>query len=237
MAEQISELQQGFHDTESELLRLRVAGAAATTQQTFQVETALAVSFFVVLIAPLAFINREIALRDRAERASKEAESLLRSVLDSSSDAILVSDDQGNIILRNAVMARYHVNVSPNIPLERWPEVFGVFQKDKKTLVPASELPLVCAAIYGESVNNVEVYIRPAGWETGRWHLASARPLRDDAGRPYGGIVVLRDINERKVLEEDRDRLIVELCQSLKKVKTLAGLLPICAWCKKIRDD
>lgn len=42
---------------------------------------------------------------------------------------------------------------------------------------------------------------------------------------------------ERKKEEEAREKLIVELCTSLEKVKTLSGLLPICASCKKIRDD
>ncbi len=38
-------------------------------------------------------------------------------------------------------------------------------------------------------------------------------------------------------LEAERERLIVELQESLAKVKTLSGLLPICAWCKKLRND
>jgi len=37
--------------------------------------------------------------------------------------------------------------------------------------------------------------------------------------------------------ERERDRLILELREALEKVKTLSGLLPICAHCKKIRDD
>ena len=31
--------------------------------------------------------------------------------------------------------------------------------------------------------------------------------------------------------------MILELENALAKVRTLTGLLPICAWCKKIRDD
>ena len=38
-------------------------------------------------------------------------------------------------------------------------------------------------------------------------------------------------------MEEERARLINELQTALAKVKTLSGLLPICASCKKIRDD
>jgi response regulator RpfG family c-di-GMP phosphodiesterase len=41
----------------------------------------------------------------------------------------------------------------------------------------------------------------------------------------------------RKKAEEEREKLICELRQALSEVKTLSGLLPICASCKKIRDD
>jgi CheY-like chemotaxis protein len=37
--------------------------------------------------------------------------------------------------------------------------------------------------------------------------------------------------------ERERIRLIAQLQEALAKVKTLSGLLPICACCKKIRDD
>jgi PAS domain S-box-containing protein len=46
-----------------------------------------------------------------------------------------------------------------------------------------------------------------------------------------------RDISERKHAEEERERLIGELQKALDNVKTLKGLLPICASCKKVRDD
>jgi two-component system, response regulator PdtaR len=37
--------------------------------------------------------------------------------------------------------------------------------------------------------------------------------------------------------ERERDRLVRELQAALAEVKTLTGLLPICAWCKDVRDD
>jgi PAS domain S-box-containing protein len=42
---------------------------------------------------------------------------------------------------------------------------------------------------------------------------------------------------ERRQAEEDREKFILELQKALSEVKTLSGLLPICASCKKIRDD
>ncbi len=48
---------------------------------------------------------------------------------------------------------------------------------------------------------------------------------------------VFFDITERKKAEEEKEKLISELQTALAEVKTLSGLLPICASCKKIRDD
>jgi len=48
---------------------------------------------------------------------------------------------------------------------------------------------------------------------------------------------VARDVTERKEAEEERERLVAELQQALAEVQTLQEILPICAYCKKIRDD
>jgi hypothetical protein len=45
------------------------------------------------------------------------------------------------------------------------------------------------------------------------------------------------DVNELKMAAERRESLIAELQDALAKVKQLSGMLPICASCKKIRDD
>jgi len=51
----------------------------------------------------------------------------------------------------------------------------------------------------------------------------------------FGGYI--SDIRRRLRAQIEKDKLIVELQDALSKVKTLSGLLPICASCKKIRDD
>jgi PAS domain S-box-containing protein len=48
--------------------------------------------------------------------------------------------------------------------------------------------------------------------------------------------LIIRDIGERKTAEAERERLIQELQDALARVKSLSGLLPICASCRKIRD-
>lgn len=45
------------------------------------------------------------------------------------------------------------------------------------------------------------------------------------------------DISARKAAEAEREKLIKELQTALSEIRTLRGFLPICASCKKIRDD
>jgi DNA-binding response OmpR family regulator len=46
-----------------------------------------------------------------------------------------------------------------------------------------------------------------------------------------------KEVTKRIWAEEKREKLIIELKDALSKIKTLSGLLPICASCKKIRND
>ena len=46
-----------------------------------------------------------------------------------------------------------------------------------------------------------------------------------------------QEIERRKRVEREREKLIGDLQEALSEVKTLRGFLPICAYCKKIRDD
>jgi PAS domain S-box-containing protein len=48
---------------------------------------------------------------------------------------------------------------------------------------------------------------------------------------------VCRDITARRHAEDERDRLIRELREACKEIKTLRGILPFCSFCKKIRND
>jgi PAS domain-containing protein len=70
-----------------------------------------------------------------------------------------------------------------------------------------------------------------------RWVDMRVDPLADRWGDVAGRLVVTRDITARKTLEGERERLIGELKAALSEVRALEELLPICASCKKVRDD
>jgi len=69
------------------------------------------------------------------------------------------------------------------------------------------------------------------------WENAVISPIRDERGIITHYLAVKEDITLRKQAEAEREQLISELKTALADVKTLTGLLPICASCKKIRDD
>lgn len=63
------------------------------------------------------------------------------------------------------------------------------------------------------------------------------RPVRDRDGSVTGLIFSLQETTERKRNEEKLEQTVIELSKALAKVKILSGLLPICASCKRIRND
>ncbi len=65
----------------------------------------------------------------------------------------------------------------------------------------------------------------------------SQSTVEDKDGNKKAVVHVLRDITDRKKAEAEIKQLVIALREALAKVKTLSGLLPICASCKKIRDD
>lgn len=48
---------------------------------------------------------------------------------------------------------------------------------------------------------------------------------------------ICRNISERKQAEKEKEELIKQLQESLAEIKTLRGILPLCSFCKKIRND
>jgi PAS domain-containing protein len=67
--------------------------------------------------------------------------------------------------------------------------------------------------------------------------LNSALPLRNTVGQITGAIIINQDITDRRRSELERERLVKQLQAAITQVHTLSGLLPICAGCKKIRDE
>lgn len=66
-----------------------------------------------------------------------------------------------------------------------------------------------------------------------RWLLWNSTP--DPEQQVIYGVA--RDVTPLKLAEQERERLVQELQTALAEVKTLREFLPICCYCKRIRDD
>jgi len=70
------------------------------------------------------------------------------------------------------------------------------------------------------------------------WVLDRGKVIKwADNGKPLFMYGTHQDISVRKKAEEERETLIANLEKAISEVKKLSGMLPICASCKKIRDD
>ena len=69
------------------------------------------------------------------------------------------------------------------------------------------------------------------------WTNLTTTALRNMDGDVICTLCMVEDISNRKSSEQEREVLIQELRDAMGKIKTLRGLLPMCAWCTKVRDD
>ena len=146
-------------------------------------------------------IARDVTERRTAERALAENERLLREVIASMGEGLIIVDADAKILLMNPAAQRILGFDAVGVPAAKWLESVTVFQADKRTLSQAEDFSII-RALRGEPTDKVERFIRSAAVSEGRWILTSGRPLRGADGRITGAVAVLQDIDERKKLEE-----------------------------------
>ena len=171
----------------------------------------------------------EVAQTRRARARAETAVQFLAAIVESTDDAIYGKSLDGTIISWNKAAERIFGytageiighSVSILYPIDRRDELIDIMERIKR----------------GQRVGLYEtVRLRKDG------HFipvsVTVSPVQDASGKIVGGSAISRDITLRKRDEAERFKLIEELTESLKQVRTLSGLLPICASCKRIRDD
>ncbi len=166
-------------------------------------------------------VVRDMSVRKRME---EELHKHL-AAMDASMDGMAIAGRNGEYIYLNDALAAIYGYDSPlELMGKTWRELYRE-----------------------DEVRRFEREVIPFLWERGAWR-GEAVGRRKDGSAFYqelslaaiegGGLVsVVRDVSDRKTAEMEREKLIDELRDALSKIKILRGLLPMCAWCKKIRDD
>ena len=132
---------------------------------------------------------------------------------------------------------------------ERWAEMLGYtlkeFENDTDTwtrLIHPDDRDAAWASIIDHLEGRTECHKREyrmrAKDGSYRWILDHAKVVkRARDGRPLRMSGTHMDITDRKCIEEERDQLIASLQEALQEIRTLKGIIPICSYCHRIRDE
>ena len=154
----------------------------------------------------------------KTEKALLESRSILDTAMANMTDAIIISDKNGQFVEFNDAFATFHKFTDKAECLKKINDFQGILEMitDKGELVPYDmwEVP---RALRGEVVSNNEYRLRRK--DTGDTWVGSYSfsPIRDKDGEIVGSVVVGRDITERKQAEtalrdeKDRIRTILDL--------------------------
>lgn len=183
------------------------------------------ITLFLILGSGL-FSARYVARHRLAEEAVKEKSAYLDSILKSAKEyAISTTDSALRIKYYNPVAEKLH-GFSPDF-IGRTIEETGL-----KMCVSSPEKARDAVLRYGEYTCTTEKET-----SEGTKSIESRISGIFDNGRLIGFANFSRDITHERASQAEREKLITELTEALVEVKTLSGLLPICSYCKKVRDD
>ncbi len=171
---------------------------------------------------------RDISERKQAERELAERTAYLKALIENTPLGVVAHDAEGRVRLCNPAFERLFGHECENI---QGKHLDGLISPETNATEAAD---ITRQVVGGDSVQVTTRRRRRDGT------LLDVRiygvPLTVE-GELLGGFGLYEDITERKRTEQERERLVVELQEALANIKTLSGLLPICASCKKIRDD
>lgn len=169
----------------------------------------------------------EIIEKQKTEKTLQEKEIYLKSIFNSSIPICITNTDY-EIVLSNDSYKRIFNHEVTDGPLKCYDSRPG-------PTCDTASCPLR-RVLEGEK----EIIFEPTKIKADgskQYFIVTARPFLDAYGHVGGIVESFQNITDRKTAEIERDKLLEELKSALSKVKQLSGFLPICASCKKIRDD
>lgn len=175
------------------------------------------------LVAANKRLRREVAVREETEQALFHQTRVLRAILDSIADGVVVADQAGKLLLFNPAAERILQAGPVDAPPEEWPRVYGLYLPDRRTHYPPDQLALV-RAIQGKRAHETLVYLNREGGPRDVWISVSACPVTDETGQMRGGVAVFRDITESIRSHEElrrEQRLLQDLLRAHERDRQL----------------
>ena len=131
------------------------------------------------------------------------------TVFNSISDGVVVTDEKGNFLLVNPEAEQIIGMGATETPPDKWSEKYGIFHLDKTTLFSA-EQPLM-RVISGESIDDINVFIRNSERPEGVYVNVSGRPLKSNTGNVRGSVIAFRDVSELRETGIQLEQTVNEL--------------------------
>jgi two-component system sensor histidine kinase/response regulator len=153
--------------------------------------------FGVGLVEDVTERKRQEEELGRTARALEDQTRLLRSIVNSMGEGLVVADRRGQFVLFNPAAERILGAGALAVSPEEWSREYRLFLPDGSAPFPADQLPLV-RALRGESVDAAEILVRKGDPPEDRWIVVNARPLVGDGGLAGGGVAVFRDVTDRR---------------------------------------
>jgi two-component system sensor histidine kinase/response regulator len=184
-------------------------------------------------IVGLQGVAHDITKRERSVEALRESEERYRQLIETMQDGVYRSSHEGKFLDVNPALVK----------------ILGYSSKEQLMAIDIKkqlyfDLGDRESAELEEKLEEMAVYRIRKKDGSEIWVEDHGRLVTDENGKVLYHEGVLRDVTERKRAEDtlekstrEREKLIQELQSALDNVKTLQGLIPICANCKKIRDD
>ncbi len=181
-----------------------------------------------------AAFNNMIEARRKAEEGLKKSEKKLRDITASLGEGVLVLNTLGCLVFMNPEAERLLGWTANELSGKVLHDIIHC-RKEDGTPLPAEECPSLKVLKTGErAVVDNDDFVRKDGTLFPVAYISA--PIIED-GTVTAAVIAFRDITQRKQIEAEREMLILDHLEALSKIKTLSGMLPICASCKRIRDD
>ena len=153
-------------------------------------------------IAQVLALANAYAEKGAAESQANDQAALMRLILDSVAEGVIVCNAEGEFLIWNPA-ARKLVPPGPSdVPNTEWPRHYGLYRSDGSELMRADELPLL-RAMKGELLDELEMLVRPSEGAPDRWLRVTARPLITAESEPRGAVAVMRDVTAQKWAERE----------------------------------
>jgi len=146
-------------------------------------------------------LDRRAGELARSEAALRDQTSVLRSVLASMSEGVVVADSEGRLPVMNPA-ARRLLDLPPGDAGrdEFWKQTSALYPIGGREPFHPDDLPLQRAR-RGETTEGAEIMLGHPSLQRGRRLLVDSRPLLDDAGAVRGGVAVFQDVTARRRAE------------------------------------